>query len=199
VPQKSLPQRGTPRTASLLALAGENPTAFAAFYQAYASRVLVYFARRVFDPEVAADLTGETFALAYERRRQFRGSNGHQEQGWLFTIARHQLSQYWRKGQVERRALERLGLESPPAPRDDLELLEGVAAMENQRARVAAALGRLPIDQRRAVEARIVYERPYAQIAQEYGVHEQVIRARVSRGLKTLQRHLKYLVREEAL
>lgn len=184
---------------SLLVLARKDPRAFAAFYQAYAGRVLVYFARKVFDPEVAADLTGETFALAYERRRQFRGSNGQQEQGWLFAIARHQLYQYWRAGDVERRALERLGLEPPPNPRDDLPMLESVAAMEAQRQRVTAALGRLPSDQQRAIEARIIREQPYAEIAQEFGVHEQVIRARVSRGLKTLHRHLKHLGPEEAL
>lgn len=191
--------RHGPRGQSLLARARDDATAFAAFYQAYAARVLVYFARRVFDPDVAADLTGETFALAYEGRRRFRGSTQQQEQGWLFAIARHQLYHYWRQGDVERRAMGRLGLEPPPNPRDDLELLEGVAAMETQRKKVAGALARLPPDQQRAVEARIIEEHPYAEIARECGVHEQVIRARVSRGLKTLHRHLKHLAAEEAL
>lgn len=184
---------------SLLAAARDDPRAFGDFYRAYASRLLLYFSRRVFDPEVAADLTGETFAVAYERRKQFRGTSDQQEQGWLFAIARRLLSSYWRQGEVERRALERLGLEPPVVTHTDLELLEGVAAIEMQRQKVVTALRRLPTDQQQAVEARIVKGRAYAEIAAGVGASEQVIRARVSRGLKTLHRHLGHLIPEEAL
>lgn len=184
-------------TRSLLLPARRDPTAFTAFYRAYASRLLVYFARRVVDAEVAADLTGETFAIAYERRAQFRGSNAEQEQGWLFAIARRQLQQYWRKGDVEQRALERLGLQPPETGQSDIEYLERAGAVQEQRQKIASALGRLPTEQRYAVQARIVDERSYADIAKELTVNEQAVRARVSRGLKTLHRHLGHLTREE--
>src|SRR3954462_6800503 len=93
------------RPSCLLVQSREDPDAFAAFYDAYAERVLVYFARRVLDVDTAFDLLSETFATALERRRQFRGSSAAQEQGWLFSIARSELAHYWRDGRVERSAL----------------------------------------------------------------------------------------------
>ena len=47
----------------LLASAGDAD-AFAAFYRRYADAVLAYFAVRTRRPDVAADLTAETFAAA---------------------------------------------------------------------------------------------------------------------------------------
>ena len=64
---------GARRPPCLLAQAQEDPDAFAAFYDAYAERVLVFLTRRVLDVDMAFDLLSETFATALERRRQFRG------------------------------------------------------------------------------------------------------------------------------
>ena len=83
--------------ACLLVQSREDPEAFARFYDAYAERVLVFFTRRVFDVDMAFDLLSETFAMALERRRQFRGDTAEEEQGWLFAIARSELSHYWRE------------------------------------------------------------------------------------------------------
>jgi DNA-directed RNA polymerase specialized sigma24 family protein len=46
----------------------------------------------------------------------------------------------------------------------------------------------LPPDQREAVRARVLGERPYGEIARELRTSELVIRKRVSRGLATLRR-----------
>ena len=48
-------------------------------------------------------------------------------------------------------------------------------------------LAALPSDQREAVQARIVDERSYADIARELKTSELVVRKRVSRGLATLR------------
>lgn len=42
-------------------------------YRREAAALLTFFSRRVFDPEMAVDLVGETFAAAFHDRRQFRG------------------------------------------------------------------------------------------------------------------------------
>src|SRR3954464_6581188 len=101
----------------MLARSRHDPDAFAEFYDAYAERVLLFLVRRVLDVDAAFDLLSETFATALERRHQFRGSSAEEEQGWLFAIARSELSHYWRDGKVERIALAppRVGL---PARRD---------------------------------------------------------------------------------
>jgi RNA polymerase sigma-70 factor, ECF subfamily len=61
-----------------------------------------------------------------------------------------------------------------------------LTGLERLRGRLAAALGALPGDQRRAVELRLVEDRSYGDVARELGLPEQVARARVARGLRSL-------------
>ena len=164
--------------------------AFADFYVLYVARVSVYFVRRIFDPEVAVDLTAETFALALERRRQFRGRTAEEEQGWLFAIARSLLHGYWRRGRVEQAAVARLGVERPSLGTEDIEYLHRQAGLDGLRGRLTEALGAVRPDQAAAIRARVLEERDYAEIAAEFKTTPDVIRARVSRGLKTMQRFL---------
>jgi len=167
-------------------LSREDPDAFAAFYDAYAERVLVYFTRRVFDVEMAFDLLSETFAIALERRAQFRGHTPEQEQGWLFSIARSELSHYWRDGNVERSAIARMGVPVPGLSDPQIERIEDMAGLSEVAAPLADAMAALPHEQRRAVELRVIEEHGYAEVARELGITEQNARARVSRGLRAL-------------
>lgn len=172
---------------ALLARSVHDADAFAAFYTAYVERVSVFFVRRVFDAEVTFDLTAETFALALERRRQFRGESAEQEQGWLFAIARSLLHAYWRKGRIEQAAVARLGLERPVLGNADVDYLHRQAGIESLRATLCDALDAVRPDQAAAIRARVLEEREYAEIAAAFETTPDVIRARVSRGLKTMQ------------
>jgi RNA polymerase sigma-70 factor (ECF subfamily) len=171
---------------ALLPLSVNDADAFADFYGAYVSRVSVFFVKRVFDAEIAVDLTAETFALALERRRQFRGDSSEEEQGWLFAIAKSLLRAYWRKGRIEQTAVTRLGLERLPLTEDDIKFLLDRSGLESLRDRLAQALTAVRPDQAAAIRARVIDERDYAEIAAEFGTTQDVVRARVSRGLKTM-------------
>ncbi|MEA2190555.1 MAG: hypothetical protein QOI73_676 [Solirubrobacteraceae bacterium] len=183
----------------LISRSVEDAQAFHEFYIAYVDRVVVFFARRTLDAEMALDLTGETFALALERRAQFRGDSPQEEQGWLFAIARNQLAAFWRHGEVERAALLRLGCEPPESTMADLEWVERAADLPALRTTVRSALHGLPSDQAYAVTARVVEARPYADLAGELNVSEQVVRARVSRGLRALAQTLADRAPEELI
>lgn len=174
------------RQTCLLLAAQRDPDAFAAFYDAYARRVLAFFARRVFDAEVALDLTSETFAVALEQRRQFRGRSTEEEQGWLFAIARSQLTRFYRRGQVEHDAVRRLSMQVPELSTSEIERIEAMAGLADAVPHINEALQELPPEQLEAVQLRVVQELGYAQIASVLGVSQQVVRQRVSRGLRTL-------------
>jgi len=174
----------------------EDPDAFAELYDSLAERVLVFFARRVFDGQLALDLTGETFAVTFEERARFRGTTVAEQEGWVFTIARTRLTRYLRRGRVERTALRRLGVAVPLAHDEELERIEELAGLAAARRRVAAELRRLPADQQTAIEGHIVRERSYSELSDELGVSEQVVRARVSRGLRRLGEKLEDVVEE---
>ena len=66
---------------ALLAAAADDPEAFARFYRLHVRGVIAYFRRRVHDPELAADLTAETFAAASTAGAATRPSAGRRRRG----------------------------------------------------------------------------------------------------------------------
>jgi RNA polymerase sigma-70 factor (ECF subfamily) len=67
---------------------------------------------------------------------------------------------------------------------------EGIERLE-AAAGAASMLEVLPSDQRAAVQARVVDERSYEEIASELRCSESVVRQRVSRGVKVMRARLK--------
>ncbi len=160
--------------AELLAAGPEDADAFAIFYRRHVGHVLT-LARRHARPDEAGDLVAEVFASALVHRRRFdpaRGSAG----AWLAGIARHKLADARRRGALDVRLTRRLGIHTPALAVDPElgfevpELLEG-----------------LPPDQRRAVEDRVLDDKPYVEVAREHAVSEPTVRKRVSRALGTLR------------
>ena len=175
-----------PRTdAELLIASRHDPSAFRDLYDRWADRLLAYFYRRVLDPEVAADLLAETFAVAFERRARFRDV-GRPGGAWLYGIAAHQLSHWFRHQDVERRAVRRLGLQVPALDEESIARIEGLADMEGHRAALASALRQIGKGERHAVELRVVQELGYAEIATALDCSEAAARTRVHRGLARL-------------
>ncbi|HWI71617.1 MAG TPA: RNA polymerase sigma factor [Baekduia sp.] len=175
-----------PAVGSALRRSAEDAEAFRDFYVANVQRVVVFFTRRTLNAEVALDLTGETFAVALQRRRQFRGGTDAEAEAWLFAIARSQLSHFWRRGVAERRALEQIGIDAPSVAQLELERIEEIAGLPDLRRRVQRAIAALHPQQAYAVTQRVVAEREYDDLARELGVSQDVVRARVSRGLRAL-------------
>jgi RNA polymerase sigma-70 factor (ECF subfamily) len=169
-----------------LTRSAEDADAFREFYMANVQRMVVFFTRRTLNAEVALDLTGETFATALQRRRQFRGASEAEAEGWLFAIARSQLAHYWRRGVAERRALEQVGLDPPSVSLTELDRIEELAGLPELRRRVQDAIDGIHPQQAYAVVQRVVEEREYDDLAAELGVSQDVVRSRVSRGLRAL-------------
>jgi RNA polymerase sigma factor (sigma-70 family) len=162
------------------------PSAFSHVYEAKAQEVLVFLLRRTFDIEVARDLTAETFAQAFEHRGRFRGRTDAEAEAWLYGIARHQLGRYARRGVVQRKAVERLGIEVPAVSDDDHQRIVELAGLADLRRSVADAFSALPPDQREALRLRVVDEHAYRDVAATLGVSEETARARVSRALRRI-------------
>jgi RNA polymerase sigma-70 factor (ECF subfamily) len=164
--------------AELLAATPRDPDAFAAFYRRHVRGVLAFVARHAERDDVG-DLVAEVFATALVHRRRFDPARGNAD-AWLAGIARHKIADARRRGEVEARMCRRLMIR-PPAAR----------AAELQSDRSAELLAALPAVQRRAVKARVLDEKRYAEIAREESVSEQVARKRVSRALVALRSHLR--------
>lgn len=173
-------------SAQALRRSRREPEAFARFYEEHVESLLAYVMRRVWDVDVALDLTAESFAQSYLSRRRFRGSTEAEAAGWLYGIARRQLALYFRRSAVEKRALQRLGLQAPRFTEEEESRLRELAEPDDLRGAVRLELERLSAAQREALQLRVVDELPYADVADSLGISQQAARARVARGLKAL-------------
>ena len=159
-------------------------------YERYARALLAFFQRRVADPEIAVDLTADTFTLALERRKQFRGTSDEQLSGWLWSIARSVLRDHERRNETARRGSRRLGRERRMLTDREIERIEELAASKSIRDAVVRSLDRLPADQREAVRRHVLAEEDYDAIARDLDCSPAVVRQRVSRGIATLRKEL---------
>jgi RNA polymerase sigma factor (sigma-70 family) len=167
-------------------LAAGGAQGFALLYERRCPLIRGYLRRRVGPhPELVLDLVAETFARALERRAQFDPQRG-TAVGWLLGIARHLLLDAVRQGRVADASRRRLGMERIELDGEQLELLDRESVSE-----LELSLSRLPLEQREAIERRVLEEEPYALIAAQIGCSEQVVRKRVSRGLAALRRRMK--------
>jgi RNA polymerase sigma factor (sigma-70 family) len=162
------------------------PEGFVALYRREGELVLRFCARRVLDAETAVDLCAETFAQAFRSRGGFRGTTEVEARAWLLTIARRQVARYLKKGALDRRARDALGMQTPRLQDGDAEEIERRAGLGPLREALAEELLQLGGDQREALRLRVVEDLSYPEVASSLGVTEATARARVSRGLRAL-------------
>jgi RNA polymerase sigma factor (sigma-70 family) len=172
--------------ADLAAGTRTDPDAFGELYRRHEQAVLGFFLHWSRSPELAADLTAETFAAALGSLESYRPERG-ELRGWLFGIARHVLAQSIARGRVENEARRRLGM---PRLNVDDEALERIEAVASLNGSVVQALDELSAPLRAAVGGRVVDEREYRELAQSLACSENVVRQRVRRGLARLRERL---------
>jgi RNA polymerase sigma factor (sigma-70 family) len=162
-------------------LLSADPEDFGRFYDRHVRAVIGYFSRRTRDPELAADLTAETFAAALVARRRYR-IGATPPVAWLFGIAQHKLIDAHRRGGARDRLQKRLGMERVPLQEHDRELIEALG-----REAAAALVSHLPPEQAAAITAHVLEDHSYEEIAASEQVSAATVRQRVSRGLRALR------------
>jgi RNA polymerase sigma factor (sigma-70 family) len=178
--------------AELLRRTASEPSAFREVYRRHERIVVAFLARRAGDAELTADLTAETFATALLHAGRFRGELGDSALGWLLGIARHAWLHGLERRQTERSACQRLGMQLSISEAS-LERVEAFIDAEQPDNPLLALLAGLPPEQRDAVRAHVLEERPYGELAEELQVSPATLRQRVSRGLA----HLRAAISEE--
>jgi RNA polymerase sigma factor (sigma-70 family) len=150
---------------------------FGRFYERHVAAVVSFLGPRVRGADVVLDLTAETFARAFERRRQYNPARG-PGVAWVLVIARNLLIDSIRRSKVLDESRRRLGVAPIAVDDAQLELIDS-----RSRVDLRAVLRGLPADQREAIIRRFLLEESYPGIAQRLSCSEQVVRKRVSRGL----------------
>jgi RNA polymerase sigma factor (sigma-70 family) len=176
-----------PTDGQLLQALRREAQASALLYDRYASRLVGYLRQQGASEDAALDATQEVFARLIVDGRKVRPGKDGTIWPWLAVTGRNLLRDWQRRGAVEARARQRLGLWA--ASDETVDLVTRVDARRH-RGRLRVALARLSPEQRRLVTARVLDERDYAEIASEAGASEASVRRRVSRGLRAMQTFL---------
>lgn len=172
--------------AELIVVSVVDPGAYCVLYDRWAGPLLAFIYRRVGNPEVAADLLAETFATVFEKRSKFRDGGG-SGSAWIYTIASHQVSRYYRRKTVELKAVERLGITIPQLDQESLIAFERIAESEQDAGvLVSDAISQIPPGEREAVHLRVVEDLEYREIASRLNCSVVAARVRVHRGLARL-------------
>jgi RNA polymerase sigma-70 factor (ECF subfamily) len=132
--------------AILVSRALQDREAFAALYLRYVSELSRFCLLRLHDEDEARDATQQIFVQALAGLPRYRETG--QFRAWLYTIARHVLA-----NQARQRAT--FALDTVLETADPGLTPEETASATLERDTVFAAVGRLPVDQRTAVELRL--------------------------------------------
>src|SRR3954463_15594813 len=185
-PSGEATHRVTRTDAELLQAARQDPQAFREFYDRYAVWMRAWLVRQTGSETAALDLTAETFAQSWHASRRFRDLAGGSGAPWLFGIARNLLRQYHKHNRIETAARERLGIPAAGAECEEYEAVDERITAGSLAPVLRRAVRALPLEQRRALELRVVQQLDYDEIAGALGCSQNAARLRVSRALRAL-------------
>ncbi len=164
---------------------GTDPAAFSEFYRAHVDEVTRFVARRVADPQLAADLTADVFLAAIEAGAHYRGSFGG-PRTWLYGIARHVAAAEFRRSAREHRA-EDLIAGRRLLDADDVDrLLEKIDAVRQVR-ELHSELQALPEGERAVLELVSVDGLTVAEAAAALSIRPVTARVRLHRARQALR------------
>jgi len=159
---------------------------FRRLYEAHRVAVHAYFAGRVGDRQSAADRMQEVFQRAWQHRDKLTGLPEDGQRGWLFTVARNlsvDVARHQRTADGTQRALEHESA-GPQAP---VGVPASTAVIAAERAAVvAAAIARLPEQQRVTLTMAAAGKLNSAEIGTALGVPAGTVRYRLSLARRTL-------------
>ncbi len=136
-------------------------------------------------PDDAEDMAQEAWALAFRKRRSFRGTGS--VLGWLAALTRNHCLSRLRRRKRRTAVLDlfrREGRDPPPNPLQTLE-------EQDRRQLVRDAISNLPKRQREAVTLRHGEGLSTSEIAQIMGVSEVSVRSLISKGLARIAQEIR--------
>lgn len=170
----------------LLAACREGEEPFAEFYRRHERLVAAWLVRRCPRADMVPDLVAEVFAAAYVGAPRFR-AGPEPAAAWLLGIARNKLLHSLRRDRVEASARRRFEIEPIELSEESTAAIGELASFDP-----VELLRTLPDEQREAVEARVLEDLDYRQVAKRLQITPAAARQRVSRGLSSLRRRLQH-------
>jgi RNA polymerase sigma-70 factor (ECF subfamily) len=175
--------------------AGGDVSAFEMLVVRHQDRIFGVVHRLVGDPEMARDLTQETFLKAWRGISGFQGRSGFYT--WLYRIARNAVTSAGRYQSARPQVSASLGAassEDGPSgvePADPREGPEARSLRDEQRRLVLDAIADLPAEFREIVVLRDMDDRSYEEIAELLDIATGTVRSRLHRARMELKERLR--------
>lgn len=157
-------------------LTAEPVRSFEDFYRAEWAGLRRAVGFVVQDRELAGECLDEAMTRAYERWAQVSGME--RPAGWVYRVAINDARNRGRRRQLER----------DKQPRGSLAVVPGADSVADPA--IAAAIARLPLDQRSVVVLRYYLDWSIEEVAAALGVAAGTIKSRLHRALRRLERSL---------
>ena len=160
-------------------------------YELYYERILRFCVHRLFDKEIAEDVTSGVFLDVARGIRRFAGRTEQDFGNWVYAIAANQANAYIRKTSRRKKLLaEAAASMSDCQSADD--------ASEPDWPSLYAAILKLKPKHQTIVTLRFFENLPYEQIAQILNVKDATLRVTVHRILEKLRSYLQTVKDTEA-
>jgi RNA polymerase sigma-70 factor, ECF subfamily len=171
----------------LIAEAKERPEAFRVLYDRYYPVMFRYVFNKLREKEQTADLTSQIFLKALLHLPKYK-NQGVPFSAWLYRIAKSEVGQYFRDEKKRPVVVVDEALIAEIAE-------EGTnAELEHAKARLAAAVQHLALEEVHLLDLRFQEDKPFKEIGLILGITENNAKVRTYRVLDKLRR----LLRKEA-
>ncbi|HYZ85647.1 MAG TPA: sigma-70 family RNA polymerase sigma factor [Bryobacteraceae bacterium] len=163
-----------------------DETSMAALYDASRDVVYAVALRILADPADAEEVTFDTYIQVWRSASTFSGERG-SAMAWLVTMARSRALD--RARSIERRKKEQSVADVPEIASKD-RTPEELSLQSQAQKRVAAAMGRLSPDQRRAIELAFYSGLTHSELAETLGEPLGTVKTRIRLGMLKLREAL---------
>jgi len=164
--------------------AQQNPASFAPLYDQYFPKIYNYIYHRVNNTQLAEDLVGETFYKALANIDKFKWQN-RSIASWLYTIARNQVIDYYRKQEPVLLDDKKAELTVDPGGNPEEKVLQ-----DDLKDELMKAIKTLSADQQDAMLLRYQEGLKLKEIALVLGKNEGAVKALLFRGLRSMRKKL---------
>ncbi len=173
---------------ALLHQARDDPAAFRELYNHYFPRVYAYVSYRVGRVRDSEDIVADTFLTALDKLDTFEWRGEGSFAAWLFRIARHRVSDFYRRG---RGSEETIPLEELPDLASGVLFPADAVAQKEKFACLRRLIGTLSPRRQEVITLRFFGGLRNKEIAALLELDERTVASHLCRGLEDL--HRKYL------
>jgi RNA polymerase sigma factor (sigma-70 family) len=172
--------------AAVMARSVEEPECFAAVFRRHSPHIRRYVTRRI-GADAADDVVAETFLAAFRQRGAYQLDRP-DALPWLYGIATNLIGRHRRTELRQLRVLARTGADPVIEPFTDR--VDAAVSADGAKARLGAALARLPAAHRDALLLVAWGGLTYEQVAAATGAPLGTVQSRISRARRRLRHSL---------